>query len=105
MAQPALDRGMMQRNKALDGAVEKRWSSIERAWDETTMYMPNETSMWGLEVPLLAAEAMLKTIIQTTEHMVRSSPGGMRAMVPKTAGAKSYIDPTATLEDEYRGAQ
>lgn len=46
---------MMQKSalKNLSSAVEKRWSSIEKVWDETAIYMPDKISMRKLEGPLM----------------------------------------------------
>ena len=55
--------------KKLGDAVERRWSSIERAWDKAAMHLPDKTSVQKEEIPLMIAEAFLKKTIQTTEHM------------------------------------
>ncbi|MCP4098939.1 MAG: hypothetical protein GY748_22165, partial [Planctomycetaceae bacterium] len=63
-----------EREKSLErlgDAVERQWSSIEKAWDIAITHLPDEQSVRKIETPLKTAEAMLKRAIHTTERMAK----------------------------------
>jgi hypothetical protein len=63
-----------EREKSLErlgDAVERQWSSIEKAWDIAITHLPDEQSVRKMEMPLKTAGAMLKRAIHTTERMAK----------------------------------